>query len=114
MQGKGKVIFKETPSSSTDLAIVHWAVLTKGISIPVTDWIERPFDVENERVKTNAAINQLTQTSASADEALSLRIDQNKTGIENADRKIDSEIIYYPYFYKKINLCDFERNHVGL
>lgn len=87
-----KVIFKETPISSTEYSVIHWAVLTKGNAIPVTDWIESPFDTESERVKTNAAITQLEQTSASANEALSLRINQNKTSIENADRKIDAEI----------------------
>ena len=86
------VTFKETPSSSTDKSIIHWAVLTKGLSIPVTDWIESPFDVEKERIKTNATISSMQETTATANSALSLRIDQNKTSIENTDKKVDSEI----------------------
>lgn len=54
---------------------IHWACLYEGETLPVSGWQQSPFDVDAKFIETNASISSLSQTVATADTALSSRID---------------------------------------
>lgn len=87
------ISFYYIPSSvKTGIAIVHWAVLVKGESIKLTDWVESPFDVNAREVKTNASISKLAETTAEADKALTTQIEVQKSSLEELNKSVTASI----------------------
>lgn len=92
-EGFTNVHFYYYPSNTPDgMAIVHWAVLVRGKALPLTDWIESPFDSEKRSTATNASITTLQQVVTDADSALSERINQNTSKINEQDLEISAVI----------------------
>lgn len=61
-------------TSSAGSATVNWAVLVKGTSLQINDWIQSPYDVSDSFVATDSKISNLQTTVTNADTALSQSI----------------------------------------
>lgn len=70
-----KIGFYYYPTTSTaGSATVNWAVLVKGTSLQINDWIQSPYDVSDSFVATDSKISNLQTTVTNADTALSQSI----------------------------------------
>lgn len=82
--------YPQTTTSGT--ATIHWAVLVKGNAVPVTDWIESPFDILAREVTSNANIANLQTAIADETIARAQQLEQVRTDFITLDTETRSII----------------------
>lgn len=93
VNGFSGINFYYYPSTATSgLGIIHWAVLVKGEALPLTDWIESPYDRETRDTATTASINNLNTVITTKTDALAEQIKIVNAGVEAQGLSINSTI----------------------
>ena len=93
VNGFSGINFYYYPSTATSgLGIIHWAVLVKGEALPLTDWVESPYDREARDAATTASINNLNTVITTKTDALAEQIKIVNAGVEAQGLSINSTI----------------------